>query len=353
MKKAKLYIAIIVGLAFLANSCIDEISLDIDNDTRFIIVDGLVTDVAGLYSVRVNNSPQIGVGNDNILDPIEGCQVNLLDDMGRAINFIESTEERGTYERNLVGLDVDRIYHIEVVLPDGDVIVSEPQPLPSAFIPIESIEWDVIDVEFINESGNVATRPFVEIYANSPPIETDGFVRWRVTGEYDIVERAFGLLNPRHCYVKQSIDLNDIVVANTSEFDRGGIAREPVINLPMDSRFNIQYLFNVSQFSLNEAEYNYWSRIEELVNVDGTLFDPPPGVLKGNLINTTDPTQQVQGYFSVARLSFVRRFVNIFDRGFFVDTDCESRPNANNPAKCVDCTTLPNSSLEVPPYWIF
>jgi len=266
--------------------------LDIDNDTRFIIVDGLVTDVAGLYSVRVNNSPQIGVGNDNILDPIEGCQVNLLDDMGRAINFIESTEERGTYERNLVGLDVDRIYHIEVVLPDGDVIVS-------------------------------------------------------------VVERAFGLLNPRHCYVKQSIDLNDIVVANTSEFDRGGIAREPVINLPMDSRFNIQYLFNVSQFSLNEAEYNYWSRIEELVNVDGTLFDPPPGVLKGNLINTTDPTQQVQGYFSVARLSFVRRFVNIFDRGFFVDTDCESRPNANNPAKCLDCTTLPNSSLEVPPYWIF
>ncbi len=353
MKNVLSYSLLLLSLSFLMYSCIDEITLDIDNDTRFIIVDGLVTDVAGLYSVRVNNSPVIGVGNDNILEPIEGCQVNLMDNTGRAIAFIESTEERGTYERNLVGLDLDKSYHIEVVLPDGDVIVSEPQSLPSAFVPIESVDWDVIDVEFINETGNVATRPFVEIYVNSAPIENDGFVRWRVDGEYDIVERAFGLLNPRHCYVKQSIDINNLLISDTRDFVEGSIIREPLSRLPMDSRFNILYLFSVSQFSLSEEEFNYWSQIDKLIGVEGTLFDPPPGVISGNLTNTTDPSKLVQGYFSVARLSFVRRFVNIAERGFFADTDCLTRPNANNPPQCLDCTTLPNSTLVRPPYWLF
>ena len=352
MKKVFCYSLFLLSLVVLTHSCIDEITLDIDNDQRFVIVEGLVTDVAGLYAVSVNNSPVIGVGNDNIFEPIEGCQVSLIDNTGRAISFIESTEDRGTYERNLVGLDLDKTYHIEVILPDGDVIESIPQPLPSAFVPIDFVEWDVIDVEFINESGNVATRPFVEIYVNSLPIENDGFVRWRVTGEFDIIERAFGLLNPRHCYVSQAIDVNDILIANTEEFVEGRIVREPVSRLPIDSRFNILYLFNVSQFSMNEEEYIYWTNIEKLVNVDGTLFDPPPGIISGNLRNVTDPSKIVQGYFSVSRLSFFRRFVNIAERGYFADTDCLTRPNANNPAKCLDCTTLPNSTLVRPPYWL-
>jgi len=125
------------------------------------------------------------------------------------------------------------------------------------------------------------------------------------------------------------------------------------VRLPIDSRFNILYLFNVSQFTISQQEHEYWSRIDQLIDVEGTLFDPPPGVLRGNLFSVTSSNQNVQGYFSLARQSFNRRFVNIGEKGFFADTDCQSRPGANNPAKCLDCTTLLRSTLVKPPYWPF
>lgn len=351
MSRSKLYTLLASCIVLFSISCIDEITLDIDNDQQFLIVDGLVSDVPGWYQVRVNNSPRIGVGNDNILEPIEGCIVNLVDDAGGSISFIESIDERGVYQRQLVGLDREKRYHIEVTLPDGDVIVSESQSFPEAFVPIDSIDWDVIDVEFINESGNVATREFVEIYANTPPLGQEGFIRWRVSGEYQIVEKAFGLLNPRNCYVQETIDNNNVILAGTEDFNGGQIVQEPILRLPMDSRFNIVYLFGVSQYTISEEEHQYWTRIRQLINVEGTLFDPPPGILKGNMINTTNPSEQVQGFFSVSRLDFRRTFVDIATKGFFADTDCESRPNANNPEKCLDCTTLPRSTLSEPPYW--
>jgi len=353
MRKLSLYLVLLCAIAIVLNSCIDEITLDIDNDEQFIIIDGLIADEAGVYNISINNSPRIGVGNDNILEPISGCDVKVIDASGKAITFQEDPEDPGEYNSFVDGLSLSQSYHVEVTLPNGDLITSEPQEFPSSVVPIDTIDWEVINVEFINESGNVARREYVEIYANTPPRTEDAYIRWRVTGEYDIVEKYFGILNPRHCYVKQTIDNNNVILANTFDFDGGSIIQEPIIRLPMDSRFHILYLFGVSQYTLNEAEFEYWSRIEQLINVEGTLFDPPPGILKGNLSNTTDPTKQVQGYFSVVRQASFNRFVNIAEKGFFADTDCQSRPNANNPAKCVDCTTLNRSTLTKPDYWLF
>jgi len=353
--KSRIFITALLLLIFSLSfhSCIDEITLDIDNDEQFVIIDGLVADEAGNYVIKVNNSPRIGVGNDNILEPISGCQVRLVDDGNNTISFTEQSEEPGEYSTFINGLSLDRKYHIEVSLPNGELISSTPQSFPASVVPIDTIDWDVVEVEFINESGNVARREFVEIYANTPPSSKDEFMRWRVTGEYDIVEKYFGILNPRHCYVKQSIDNNNVILANTGDFDDGRIVQEPLIKLAMDARFNILYLFGVSQYTINKDEFDYWTQIEQLINVEGTLFDPPPGILKGNLTNTTDPTKQVQGYFSVVRQATFNRFVNIARKGYFVDSDCFTRPGANNPAKCVDCTSLNRSTLIKPDYWLF
>jgi len=312
-----------------------------------------VTDEPGEYTITVDNSPIIGVGNDNIVVPISGASVQLVDDQNSSVTFVESSEEAGTYTANVTNVVPGRSYHIEVQLPNGVMIESEPQQLPDNQVLIDNIDWNIVDVEFINESGNVVGREFVEIYANTVPTDEEAFVRWRVTGEYDIVEKFFGILNPRHCYVKENIDFNNVLIADTRDFADGAIIQEPILKLPMDSRFNILYLFNVSQFTISSREHEYWSRIQQLINVEGTLFDPPPGVLRGNLFNVSDPDDNIQGYFSVARQSFERRFVNIAEKGFFADTDCQSRPNANNPEKCVDCTTINRSTLVKPDYWLF
>jgi len=151
---------LLVIVLFLMSSCIDEITLDVDNDVQFIVINGVVSDTPGEYFVEVNNSPIIGVGNDNILVPINDAQVRFLDNENNVVVFEAVEDEEGTYRGFVDGIDPSRLYHIEVQLSDGNVIESEPQRLPELSIPIETIEWDVIQVESINDSGNVIGRDF-------------------------------------------------------------------------------------------------------------------------------------------------------------------------------------------------
>ena len=345
-------IIVLLLLMLLCSSCIDEITLDIDSDKQFVIVDGIVADDPGEYRVNLNFSPKIGVGNDNILEPIAGARVKLLGGSSQSYSFQEDVDQSGSYIFTSDGLDAQGEYHLEVELPNGDLIKSKVQKFPEEAVELDTLTWNIVEEEFINETGNVARKDIVEMYASTQP-NSEAFLRWRVTGEFEIVEKYFGILNPRHCYVKENVDFNNVLIADTIDFSGGKIVDEPIINTPLDSRFNILYMFDLAQYTISEEEYDYWVRIESLINVEGTLFDPPPGILIGNLYNDTNQDENVQGYFSLARLSNGRRFVDVTKLGYFADTDCQSRPNATNPEKCVDCTTLNRSTLEKPSYWLF
>jgi hypothetical protein len=55
--------------------CIDEIRLKIDDDNKSLAIEGLISDIFDTYQIRVHYSAVIGVGNDNVLEPISGAQV--------------------------------------------------------------------------------------------------------------------------------------------------------------------------------------------------------------------------------------------------------------------------------------
>ena len=351
-RNSQVLIAFAALWAVMGVSCIDEISLDIENDKQFVIVDAVLTDQPGEHSISLNDSPILGVGNDNILVPISGADVRLIEEGGGSTVFIEDANEAGEYKAD-ISLSLESRYHLEIILPNGNMIQSTQESLPPANPNIDTLDWEIIDVGTINESGNEAAREFVELYVTTTPTTEDTYLRWRVTGEYQFVEKYFGILNPRNCFVKEDVDFNNIKLQKSEDFAGGVIENFPIIRTSFNSRFHIAYLFNVFQYSIDSDEFQYWENAEKLINIDGTLFDPPPGSISGNLVNVTDPTQKVQGYFSLSRLAFKRRFAVVSRKGFFVDTDCFTRPGANNPEKCLDCTTINRSTLERPDYWRF
>ena len=351
MKRYISFSALIFLVLFIV-SCIDEIDFDVDSNERSVVINGLLTDKGGESRISVALSPILGIGNDNILDPISGAQIVVKSSSGDNFDYVESEESPGEYIAN-VNISRDDSYHVEITLPQGDLIVSDPQSFPKQSPDIENLDFDLIVEEVINESGNVAERERVELYVSTSALEEDTYLRWRVKGEYQFVERAFGLLNPRNCYIKDNLDFNNIVIAESSDFSDRRVTNLPLISTTFNDRFHIVYLYNVFQYSLHPEEYQYWQQVDQLINIDGTLFDPPPGVIFGNLVNTTNPDQMVQGYFSVVSESFDRFFAVPSRKGFFIDSECFSRPNAPNPPRCVDCTTILNSTLVKPDYWVF
>ena len=64
------------------------------------------------------------------------------------------------------------------------------------------------------------------------------------------------------------------------------------------TRLTLRYRIIVIQHAITEEEYRYWEALEELNENLGTLFDPIPAEISGNIRNVTHPGQSVLGYFT-------------------------------------------------------
>ncbi len=345
------FIIVIVGLISIS-SCIDEINLNIDNDSSFVIVNGLVSDVPGEYHVKLDYSPIIGVGNDNIFTPISGAQVVLNGSDGSSVMYTENPEDLGDYMAT-TSVTPGVSYQLDIITPDGQSISSQPTVAPEASLDITGLDFDVANVENFNTLGNVVSTEFVDLFVS---LDLAGkkrdALRWRLEGEYQFVERGRMLLNPRTCYIKEQLDFNNIAIINTEEVAGDAIEGRQIFRTLMNERFNLIYCFHVFQYSLTEEEYNYWQRVEELVNIDGTLFDPPPGSIIGNLVDNNNEDGRVQGYFSIVGQNSKRLFVDVSQRGAFAESTCvDGFGGRNNAEECSNCPLIRGASLVKPSYW--
>lgn len=352
MKKI-LFLILIIASTIGLWSCIDEIGLNVDTDQRTLVIDGFVTDSLGDFTLKISQSSVIGIGNDNILTPVPSATVQLLDTDGGTYPYTESQEEPGTYELFSFKALRGKSYFIDIVLSDGKHYQSKPEQLRSSSF-IDAISYDVNEETYRNNAGQLITENII-----SANISTDfsqsavpPFLRWRVEGEYQVQENYPMALSPKRCYVGVNLDLNDIRIFDASQVNGNELFAQTIAQTPYDFRFGEQFCFHVSQFSISEDEYNYWRNIKEIIDIDGSLFDPPPGTVIGNIRNVDNPDEVAVGYFSVASVFFKRYFVNRDETGFSVRSKCEGF-FLRVPFACDDCLLLNNSTTEKPDYWEF
>lgn len=341
-------IAFLLAASCLFFTCIDPVTLDIDTEQRSLVVDGVFTDSLGEQTVKISRSAIIGYGNDNILTPVPGCTVKVLDDAGNTFAFEE--KDPGLYVRTMKG-EPGRAYHVEISTPDGKHLRSEPSVLKPA-PPIGEISTEVVESQFVNSAGNIDSeqRLLLKMGLSVADLPEKPFLRWRANGTYEFQEST---LAARVCYVGSRPDLNNIKIFDTNTLANGELFDEPFLDMLLDYRFSRKYCFHVLQYAISEEEFKYWEDINDVVNIDGSLFDPPPGTVRGNIFNVDDPVEVVAGYFSVAGVRYERRFVTPDSLGLgFIEPKCGGfRPGRVRPPECSDCTVLGASSLDKPDYW--
>jgi hypothetical protein len=331
-------------------SCVEEIDLNIDTDQRSVVVDGLIADELQEYTIRINESAILGVGTDNILTPISGAIVEVRDDAQGVYTFEEDAESPGKYKAVMKG-EVGRSYLVEIRLSDGTEIISAPEKiLPKVYQ--DSLSFDVTSEGEINSSGNFVTIEYVNVKLSTSIDENDRpFLRWRASGVYEFQEKYPMAFNPLKCYIDDNIDINNIQIFDGSLLNGVNLYDQEIVSTPLNRRFNVLYATTVVQYRISEREYDYWANVNDLINIDGTLFDPPPATIRGNLINITNPNNTIQGYFSVVSQSTQRLFIDVTSQGFFAESECTFQTFRQNPPECADCTLIQNSSLLKPDYW--
>lgn len=341
----KHFIGISIICVFTLHACLDEIDLNIDSENVFYVVDGQITDKLQLQTIRLSSSAIIGRGNDNIFESLTSAEVRLFDSENSSFLFEESINELGTYQTMMQAVP-EMEYRLEVKLANGDLIKSRPSminPTPK----IDSITFDVKILKELNAAGNTVENEYVDIYVNTTTGNESPFLKWRIEGEYEFLESP-RMTGSRTCYIKQLLDLNSITVLDTRN-TQNSITGQFIKRVPIDGKFDLLYCFHVQQYSISEQEYDFLSNSAQLLDLEGGLFDLPPGKVQSNLFLDGQSDAEVYGYLSFVQEESRRRFITADDLDLIIYSPCYSGFSFD--FGCFDCTSKFQSSLVKPNYW--
>jgi hypothetical protein len=302
MSKGLLKILILITI--VSNGCITQFIPETSGNRDIFVVEGLITDQPGPYTVKLSTSMPLGSRAN--LNPVSGYGVLVIDDLNNVYPLKES--DPGTYVsdsatfRGVIG----RIYtlHIGSNSAIGQVYASYPMemmPVP----PIDSIYYEK---EKITDYGDpLVDQEGCQIYLNTnDPEGKCNYFRW----EYDETwEIRIPYSVPNYiCWVSSKSD--QINIKSTANLNESSVQKYP-LNFVSNQTDRLKYKYSmlVKQYSINESEYNYWDKLQTISEQVGSLYDRIPSSVPSNVFCTNDSNEKVLGFFSVSASTSKRVFV--------------------------------------------
>lgn len=237
---------------------------------------------------------------------------------------------------------------MEILTPDQKTIKSVPTVMLKA-PQLDNFSHTVASRTYIDFNGTQVQEKNVYVKSDVlfDPSVTKPFLRWRTRGEYEFHESS---LAGKYCYINEPTpDLNKLNIYSPTRLQGNRLTDQDLVNLNLDTRFTYMYCFHIQMFSMNEAEFLYWRNVRDVLSNDGTLYDPPPGNVQGNLYNVNNKDEQIIGYFSVGGVSYYRYLVSSQSLGGnVINSPCGF---GSRIPQCQNCLVIKNSTTDKPSYW--
>ncbi len=285
--------------------CIVRFTPETEEEKELLVVEGLITDQQGPNTIKLSKS--LPFGKKSEAKPLTGCLVSLKDDLG---NFYSLSEKAsGTYVTNSSTFrgQAGRIYTLRISSNNGTKIINyesspvEMKPVP----PIDSIYYEktVIKEGYENYFGIDGCNIYLDTH---DPENKCKYYRWDFNETW-VLRLLFPVENIK-CWVSDTS--NKINFKSTAAFDESRIIRHPVTSISnLTDRLKTKYSISVNQYSLNEDEYVYWEKLQNITDQVGGLYDVIPASVPGNVYCIDNPGEKVLGYFSVSARSSKRIFI--------------------------------------------
>jgi hypothetical protein len=297
LSRAAALLAVLAALAL--SGCIDPIELNVGAPERRLVVEGLVTEGDGPHEVRLRRSGAFTQGADAIRLPVPNAVVRITSDEGASVTL---TETGGGQYVAPVGALYGRpgvTYTLHIRLPDGTIYTSEPETMRRA-ADIAEISAELVQANEVI-GGVLVQQPRIVLLVDGQPVQDETmYPRWSWRGVYHTFN-CQGMVC-RSCYIPargvSNIQLAEVPLAPGTAAVRQTAALFP---LPAEGeKFVHNFYIEVEQQALTPEAFNFWSRIRQTRDQVGSLFDPPPDAIIGNVAQEDDRTEYALGYFTVA-----------------------------------------------------
>jgi len=314
-------------ILLLLNSCIAQFVPQIEEEKELLVVQGLITDQNETDTIKLSKS--LPLGEVSAAKPVSGGYVTISDNLGNEVSLAESVP--GTYltPPSFCGV-IGRSYTLHIRTNTGsgnfnyESYPTEMVPVP----PIDSLYYEKIVIEKPEGffKGVDACQIKLDTY---DPQNKCKFYRWDFSETWEF-RLLFDVPNQK-CWINDKS--HSINIKSTAAFDEARIKSYPVNYITnVTDRLKTEYSILVNQYSLNEDEYIYWEKIQNIAVQVGGLYDIIPASVPSNINCVENPSEKVLGYFSVSAKSSKRLFITdnfngIIDRYNKCITDTVGSPD--------------------------
>ncbi len=324
-------------------SCLTPINFKADVGNPILVISGQVSTISDRNIVTIGKTTE----TQRLPIPIEGAMVNLLDQSGNSLRYLESESKPGEYLLKDFSGKPGTSYSLKVVLPNGEVYQSATERIP--------LEVGTISTDYTVEQGqinNFESDQYLNILVNAslPESKNALFLKWEVEEVFAIVPLNCGGFTPYNptCFVKQNADPQKIALFNGVDVKTNKIENQLVAIRGVDFSFISRHYFTTYQSSITKESYDYWRKVNILASQVGSIFDAPPAIISGNVVNVNNKSEKVLGYFQATHQTFDRFFVLPENLLYLINSDCECDGRFEYPAYCGNCLVSINSSYERP-----
>ena len=280
----------------------------------------------------------------------------------------------GVYDSDpfcFVGIPGDT-YQLKVTRTNGVTYMSDPVVLKKT-PPIDSIHYE--RDRRITPSDTVLQDGIKILVGSHDPESATRYYRYEWTETYEIKVPYPEDIAVSVCYNTRT---NTSILTATSQSLREDRISQFELKYVTTESYELRNMYSivVRQYALDEQAFAYWSQLQKLSETLGSLFDPQPYSVTGNMRNPDDKDEIVLGYFDASTISEKRIFVSRADLSelTYPDQGCYwnlvtvrspavapigyclatqglfgSGENIYAPPKCCNCTLY--GTLQKPTFW--
>lgn len=296
---------LLFSFLLLINGCIVQFIPETNEDQDLLVVEGLITDQHDINTVKLSKS--LPLGRKIAAKPLKGCIVTISDDLKNIFSLKETVA--GTYVTDSAKFQgtIGRRYTLHISTNAANNYLHY-ESLPMEMKPVPPIDSLFYEKKIIKEKDAVSLADEgCQVYINThDPSNYCKFYRWEYSETWEF-RLPYSVPN-RVCWISGNSDR--INIKNTSVLEEDRVNRYPLnfISNTTD-RLKVKYSMLVNQYSLNEDEYLYWEKIQNITEQVGGLYDIIPAAIPSNVWCIENPNEKVLGYFSVSARSSKRIFI--------------------------------------------
>jgi len=290
--------------------CVTPYYPNITKYENLLVVDGQLTNLKGPYIVKLTRTAKVtggkvavGTTSTQTENQVIGAQIKIIDNTGLEVLLKEiSNGVYSTVDTTFRGVS-GKGYKVQIKV-NNDVYESDFETLKEP-IPIDRVYWEYKSNDFDGPKR-------IQLLLNThDPANNTHYYGWEFNETWKFKVPIEITPNPewRICYQNGTSSIFNIGTTINRNVDivEGHLLQTINENT---NRLFIRYTLLARQYSFTEQTYKYLEDLNKLNLNQGTLFDPTPYSLVGNIKSLNDKNIPVVGYFVVAGATEKRIFID-------------------------------------------